>query len=113
MSLKKGDRIFFHKNGEFFIDKVRDMVTIDGKTVYELKDNDWWCVTEDEIVDESNDERVRDIICTEKDAMVKLSDVRSWLNYNAYNYYEADCWSFFDYERMIKDLCKYMLYGKE
>ena len=42
--------------------------------------------------------------------MVKLSDVRAWLEYYARTYYEADSWSEFKSDEMIKDLCKAMLY---
>ena len=45
-----------------------------------------------------------------KDKMVKLSDVREWLQYNARKYYESDSWSSFEDEDMIRDLCKSMLY---
>ena len=107
--MKIGDKIFYQKNGEFYIDRVADIVKTDEGTLYELVDYDWWCVTEDEILDES-DERVRDYVCLEKDGIVKLSRVRNWLNYHARDYYEADSWSLFKSEDMIKDLCKAMLY---
>ena len=44
--MKIGDRIFYQKNGEFYIDKIADIEIIDGNTIYEPKYNDWWCVTE-------------------------------------------------------------------
>lgn len=97
------------KNGEFYVDKIANIEIIDGKPLYELVDDDWWCVTEDELLDES-DERVRDYMCMSKNSMIKLSDVRNWLRYNARNYYESDGWSSFKEEDMIKDLCKAMLY---
>ena len=107
--LKIGDRIFYQKNGYFYIDTVSEVLSTDEGILYQPKDYNFWCVTEDEILDET-DERVRDYMCLEKDAMVKLSDVRSWLRYHARNYYEADEWSNFKDEDMIKDLCKSMLY---
>jgi len=107
--MKIGDRIFYEKNGEFYIDRIADIEVINGKSLYELVDYDWWCVTEDELLDES-DERVRDYVCMLKDGMVKLSAVRNWLLYNARKYYEPDSWSLFKDEDMIKDLCKAMLY---
>ena len=106
--MKIGDRIFYQKNGEFYIDRIADIETIDGNSIYELV-NDWWCVTEDELLDES-DERVLDYMCLRKDAMIKLSDVRRWLEYYARTYYKSDSWSLFKSEEMIKDLCKAMLY---
>jgi len=109
MKLEKGNRIFYQKDGEFYVDRVADVLSTDEGTLYELVDYNWWCVTEDEILDES-DERVRDYVCMSKDAMVKLSDVRDWLRYHARNYYESDCWSLFKDEEMIKDLCKSMLF---
>lgn len=78
MKLEVGDRIFYQKNGEFYVDRIADILYTKEGTLYELVDYDWWCVTEDELLDES-DERVRDYICLEKDAMVKLSDVRHLL----------------------------------
>ena len=107
--MKIGDKIFYQKNGEFYDDRIADIEIIDGKSIYELVDNDWWCVTEDELLDES-DERVRDYMCLIKDGVIKLSDVRNWLRYNARNYYESDGWSLFKDEDMVKDLCKAMLY---
>lgn len=107
--MKLGDRIFYQKNGEFYIDRIADIEIIDEKPIYELVDYDWRCVTEDELLDES-DERVRDYMCLRKDEMVKLSDVRRWLESYAISYYEADCWSYFKSDEMIRDLCKAMLY---
>ena len=109
--LQVGDRIYYQKNNVFCVDRVTEVVIVDGSPIYSLKDYDWLCVTEDEILDET-DERVRDYMCLEKDAMVKLSDVRSWLRYHARNYYEADEWSEFKDDDMIKDLCKAILYNK-
>lgn len=109
--LQVGDRIYYQKNNDFYVDRVTEVVIVDGSPLYSLMDYDWWCVTEDELLDES-DERVRDYVCLEKDCFVKLSDVRSWLHNYARNYYEADCWSLFKDKEMIKDLCKAMLYNK-
>lgn len=105
-----GDRIFYQKNGEFYIDRVADIITTDEGTLYELEDYNWWCVAEDEVLNNS-DERVRDYLCLREDKMVKLSEVRSWLDSYARNYYESDSWSEFKSDDMIKDLCKTLLYG--
>ena len=110
MNLKIGDRIFYEKNGNFYDDRVADVLSTDEGTLYELVEDDFWCVAEDELVDES-DERVRDILSLEKDGMIKLSCVRGWLQSHATDYYESDGWSNFKDENMIKDLCKAMLYG--
>lgn len=107
--MKIGDKIFYQKNGEFYNDIIADIEIIDGNPIYELVDNDWWCVTEDELLDES-DERVRDYMSLIKDGMIKLSSVRRWLESYARNYYEPDSWSLFKSDEMIKDLCKAMLY---
>ena len=104
-----GDRIFFQKNGKFYDDNIAGIEIIDGKPVYKPAYYFWWCVTEDELLDES-DERVQDCMCLIKDKMIKLSDVREWLKYHARAYYESDCWSLFKSDEMIKDLCKTMLY---
>ena len=108
--MKIGDRIFYEKNWEFYIDRIADIEIINGEFLYELVDNYWWCVTEDELLDES-DERVRDYMCLIKDRMIKLSDVRRWLESHAMEYYESDYWSDFKTDEMIKDLCKAMLYN--
>ena len=107
--MKIGDRIFYQKNGIFYIDRIADIEIIDGYSIYELVDKNWWCVTEDELLDES-DERVRDYMCLIKDEIIKLSDVRRWLESHAETYYESDAWSLFKSDEMIKDLCKAMLY---
>lgn len=109
--LNIGDKIFYQKNNDFYIDIVKDVVIVGEDVLYELKDYDFWCVTEDEVLDES-DERVQDYLCLEKDSMVKLSEVRSWLHNYARDYYESDAWSSFNDKDMIKDLCKAMLYNK-
>lgn len=107
--LKIGDRIFYQKDGIFYVDRIADILYTKEGTLYEPVENDWSCITEDELLDES-DERVKDYLCMSKDAMIKLSDVRDWLRYHARNYYESDEWSDFKDEKMIKDLCKAMLY---
>ena len=109
--LQVGDRIYYQKNNNFYVDRVTEVVIVDGSPLYSLMDYDWWCVTENELLDES-DERVQDYLCMEKDGYVKLSAVRSWLQSYARNYYESDSWSYFNDEDMIKDLCKAMLYKK-
>ena len=112
MKLKIGDRIFYQKNGEFYADIISESITGDGETLYVPVEYDWWCITEDELLDES-DERVRDYMCLRKDGMVKLSDVRRWLESHARTYYESDSWSSFKSDEMIKDLCKTMLYSNK
>ena len=42
--------------------------------------------------------------------MIKISDVRRWLESYSRTYYESDSWSLFKSDEMIKDLCKSMLY---
>jgi hypothetical protein len=73
--LNIGDKIFYQKNNIFYVDRITEVVVVDGSPLYSLMDYDWWCVTEDELLDES-DERVQDYLCMEKDKYVKLSDVR-------------------------------------
>ena len=109
--LQVGDRIYYQKNNNFYVDRVTEVVIVYGSPLYSLMDYDWWCVTENELLDESDD-RVRDYVCLEKDGFVKLSAVRSWLHNYARNYYEPDEWSSFNDKDMIKDLCKDMLYNK-
>lgn len=73
--MKIGDRIFYRKDGKFYVDKIANIEIIDGKSIYEPDYSNWWCVTEDELLDES-DEEVRNYMALVKDDMVKLSDVR-------------------------------------
>lgn len=108
--LKVGDDIFYEKDGKFYNDIVADVLTTDEGVLYELVDYDWWCVTDSELLDES-DERVQNYFCLKKDGIVKLSKVRSWLQSHARDYYESDVWSSFRDEDMVKDLCKAILYG--
>ena len=107
--MKVGDRIFYQKDGKFYVDKIANIEIIDGKSIYEPVEYNWWCVTEDELLDES-DEEVRNYMALIKDDMVKLSDVRDWLKSYAWDYYESDTWSSFHDDEMIRDLCKAMLY---
>lgn len=109
--MKIGDKIFYEKDGIFYSDVVAEVLTTEEGTLYGLVYDDWWCVTEDELLDES-DERVQKVMCKSKDKMVSLSEVRSWLKYHANNYYEGDGWSSFKDEEMIDDLCIAMLYNK-
>ena len=108
-TLKVGDKIFYEKDGEFYQDIVTEVLTTDEGSLYSLKDYDWWVVTDNEILDES-DKRVQRVLCKSKDKMVSLSEVRSWLRSHARNYYESDSWSSFKDEDMIDDLCITMLY---
>ena len=108
--LKVGDDIFYEKDGKFYKDIVADVLTTDEGVLYELVDYDWWCVTDGELLDES-DERVQNYFCLKKDGIVKLSRVRSWLQSHARDYYESDAWSLFRDRDMVKDLCKAILYG--
>lgn len=107
--MKIGDRIFYRRDGKFYVDKIANVEIIDGKPIYEPAEYDWWTVTEDELLDES-DEEVRNYMALVKDDMVKLSDVRDWLKSYAWDYYESDTWSSFNDDDMIRDLCKAMLY---
>lgn len=109
MNLEKGDKIFYQKNGVFHTDEIADILFTNEGCLYELEDNNFWCVTDNELLDES-DERVRNYMSMTKDMIVKLSDVRNWLMHHAENYYEPDEWSEFNVDSMIKDLCKAMLY---
>lgn len=108
-ALKVGDKIFYEKDGEFYQDIVTEVLSTDDGSLYSLKDYNWWVVTDNEILDE-NDKRVQRVLCKSKDKMVSLSEVRSWLQYHARNYYESDSWSLFKDEDMIDDLCIAMLY---
>lgn len=107
--MKIGDKIFYQKDGDFYVDEIANIEIINGKPIYEPVERDWWCVTEDELLDES-DEKVRNYMALVKNDVVKLSDVRDWLNYHARDYYESDTWSSFNDDEMIRDLCKAMLY---
>lgn len=109
--LKIGDTIFFEKYGDFYQAKVTEVQTIDGVTLYACNNDIWSIVDESEVLDDT-DKRVRKVLAQTKDKMISLSEVRSWLKYNARDYYEADEWSEFKDDEMINDLCYAMLYEK-
>ena len=109
--LKIGDTIFFEKYGAVYHATVTEVQTIDGITLYACTDNVWSIVDESEVLDDT-DKRVRKVLAQTKDKIISLSKVRSWLTYNARNYYESDEWSEFKDEDMINDLCYDMLYEK-
>jgi len=109
--LNKGDNIFYEKDGVFYRDRVKEVLETEDGNLYTPEDYDWWAVSEDELVPDT-DERVRNINCLIEDKMVNLSEIRQWLSFHARDYYESDSWSSFDSEQMIIDLCKHMLYNK-
>jgi len=108
MNKKVGDLIFFEINGSFYIDRIKELVEIDGKIL--ITPSDWDCLTlmEEDLLDE-NDIRVKEYNALHKDAFIKLSDARSWLQYHLIDYYESDEWSNFDDEQAVKDFCIAML----
>ena len=70
--MKIGDKIFYRKDGKFYVDEIANIEIIDGKSIYEPNYRNWWSVTEDELLDES-DEEVRNYMALVKDDMVKLN----------------------------------------
>lgn len=110
MKLKRGDRIFYQNDGELCVDIVTDILSTEEGTLYEIQEDSYLCVSEEDVLDES-DERVRNILSMEKDTTVKLSEIRNWLATHARSYYYSDSWSLFKSEEMIRDLCKAMIYG--
>ena len=108
--MKVGDKIYFEYNKEFIIDKIQEIVEVDGKTLITPNYYDWLTLTEDDLLDES-DERVKSDMAFNTEKMISLSEARNWLKYHLMSYYEADSWSFFNKEQAVIDFCKAMVYG--
>jgi hypothetical protein len=108
MNKEVGDLIFFEINGTFYIDRIKELVEIDGKILVTPSDCDWLALREEDLLDE-NDIRVKEYNALHKDAFIKLSDARRWLQYHLIDYYESDSWSSFDDEQAVKDFCIAML----
>ena len=109
--MKVGDKIYFEYNKEFIIDRIQEIIEVDGKMLITSKYYDWLTLTEDDLLGES-DERVKDDIAFNTEKMINLSDARSWLNYHLDFYYESDGWSYFNKERAVSDFCKAMVYNE-
>lgn len=107
--LKVGDKIFFIYDGKFQVDSVKEVILVDGKQLITPKYWDWIAISEEELLDETDD-RVKDILCLSKDKYIKLSEARSWLQSHLLDYYESDEWSSFNNEEAIRDFCKAMIY---
>ena len=111
-TIKEGDKIFFEIDGRFEKDVAKEVVEVDGHIIITPKYYDWLVLTEKDLLDDT-DKRVQEEKALKTEKLVSLDKVRSWLDYNAYNYYEADEWSSFDKEKMIRDLCMAMVYGNK
>jgi len=108
MERKVGDLIFFDFHGSFEVDKIKELVEIDGETLINPSYWDNLVLTEKDLLDD-NDIRVKEYNALHKDAVIKLSDARRWLQSYLRNYYESDSWSSFDDEQAVKDFCIAML----
>ena len=108
--MKVGDKIYFVYNGEFIIDRIQEIVEVDGKLLITPEYYDWVTLTENDLLDDS-DERVKGDISVNTEKMIKLSDARNWLKYHLSSYYESDCWSSFNEEQAVIDFCTAMVYN--
>lgn len=109
-TIKEGDNIFFEIDGCFEKDVAKEVVEVDGHILITPEYYDWLVLTEKDLLDDT-DKRVQEEKALESKKLVSLDEVRSWLSYNAYNYYESDTWSSFDKDKMIRDLCVAMVYS--
>ncbi len=109
MNKKVGDLIFFDFHGSFQIDRIKELVEIDGETLINPSYWDNIVLTEKDLLDD-NDIRVKEYNALHNDAVIKLSDARRWLQHHLIDYYESDEWSNFDDEQAVKDFCMAMLW---
>ena len=108
MDRKVGDLIFFDFHSSFQIDRIKELVEIDGETLINPSYWDNIVLTEKDLLDD-NDIRVKEFNALHKDAVIKLSDARRWLQCHLTDYYESDEWSDFNDEQAVKDFCIAML----
>ena len=106
--MKAGDLIFFDYKGDFCVDKIKEIIEVDGQNLITPFYWDLITITNNELLDET-DRRVKEYNSLRKDKTINLSDARNWLNNHAYQYYEPDEWSSFDSEQLVKDFCIAML----
>ena len=107
--MKTGDKIYFLVNDEFEVDRIKEIVEVDGNILITPKYFDWLTLTENDLLDETC-EKVKNDVALHGEKQIKLSDARQWLQAYANNYYEADEWSDFHQEQLIVDFCKAMFY---
>lgn len=108
MDRKVGDLIFFEFHGSFEVDRIKELVEIDGETLINPSYWDNLVLTEKDLLDD-NDIRVKEYKALHNDAVIKLSDARRWLQHHLIDYYESDEWSDFNDEQAVKDFCIAML----
>lgn len=108
--MKVGDKIYFVYNGEFIIDRIQEVVDVEGEFLITPSYYDWLTLTEEDLLDES-DERVKGDIAFNSEKMINLKEARHWLEYHLMSYYEPDVWSYFNKEQAVIDFCKAMVYG--
>ena len=105
--MKKGDLIFFEYDGDLRIDRINEIIEVDGNLLITPDQWDWVTLTEDDLLDDT-DIRVQEYYALNNDKVIKLSDARNWLEYHSRAYYEASEWSKFDDEQLLKDFCMAM-----
>lgn len=107
--MKKGDKIYFlDYNKEIHEDYIKEIIEVDGKLLITPEDWDWKAVSEDELLNVSN-EYVRKDMALHAEKTINLSDARSWLECHLRDYYEADEWSSFNFEEAVRDFCDAMV----
>ena len=107
--MKTGDKIYFLVNDEFEVDRIKEIIEVDGNILITPKYFDWLTLTENDLLDETC-EKVKNDVALYSEKQIKLSDARQWLQTYANNYYEADEWSDFHKKQLIVDFCKAMFY---
>ncbi len=110
--MKQGDKIyFFDSPGVIHEDYIKEIVEVDGEILITPSDWDWLTLTENELLDETN-EYVRKDKALHTEKTINLSDAKRWLEYHLRDYYESDAWSFFDDEKAVRDFCDAMVNNK-
>ena len=110
---KQGDTIYFrYDGGRLEKDVIKEIVEIDNDILITPTYNDYLTLTSKDLIGEE-DEDVKADIALHTDKTIDLKKARNWLKFYARNYYEADEWSNFDDEELVKDFCKAMVYPNE
>lgn len=105
--MKNGDIIFFETANELLIvDHVKEIVEIHGRFLIVPQEFDWLTLEEKDLLDDS-DRRVKRWKAIHQcgDKSISIKKAKDWLEYHLRNYYEADEWSSFDFERAVEDFC--------
>ena len=112
--LKVGDVIYYYiGNNIFTVDTIKEIVEVDDEILISPETYPEYTLTEDLLLDETDD-RVRGYIANnDGDCLIKLSDARKWLQSHITDYYYDDDWGdvSFDDGKLVYDFCKEMYYN--